>query len=200
MCMDPMPEPTVAAVVLAAGEGHRFGAIKQIASFRGRPLLQYAIDAATGSRAGHVFVVLGANREEVADAVEFGRATPVDCPDWKLGQSASLRAGIEAVQNFDAAVVMLGDQPDVTAAAVDRVMNAREANRHAVRATYEGVPGHPVLFENDLFGALRKLSGDRGARDLLRTASVVEVACDGLGSLRDVDTRDDLESLAERPA
>ena len=123
---------------------------------------------------------------------------PVECPDWRLGQSASLRTGIQAVQDCDAAVVMLADQPEITAAAVDCVIRARDASRPVVRASYEGAPGHPVLFERDLFDALQKLSGDQGARDLVRAANVVEVACDGLGSLRDVDTRNDLESIANR--
>jgi CTP:molybdopterin cytidylyltransferase MocA len=61
-----------------------------------------------------------------------------------------------------------------------------------VRATYDGQPGHPVLLEQSLFDRVRALSGDTGARDLLRDARVIEVPCDGLGDPADVDTPDDL--------
>ena len=69
------------------------------------------------------------------------------------------------------------------------------SNAAAVRASYGGEPGHPVLLERDLFEALRDVSGDRGARNLLLSTDVLDVPCDDLGGGEDVDTRAELDAL-----
>ena len=65
----------------------------------------------------------------------------------------------------------------------------------AVRATYNGNPGHPVLLERSLFGQLRNVSGDKGARNLLLSVHVLDVPCDDLGGGEDVDTPAGLDAL-----
>jgi CTP:molybdopterin cytidylyltransferase MocA len=87
-----------------------------------------------------------------------------------------------------AVVVTLGDEPAIEAAAIDRIVAARDGVSVAVRASYEGRPGHPVLLERGIFGAVAALRGDEGARGLLAGAAVSVVACDGLGSDADIDT------------
>jgi CTP:molybdopterin cytidylyltransferase MocA len=96
-----------------------------------------------------------------------------------------------------AVVVLLGDQPLVSSAAVDRVVAAHHGDpaTDALRARYGDVPGHPVLLTRALFDAVEHLGGDAGARDLLRGAGVRAVDCDGLGDPIDVDTPGDLATL-----
>jgi CTP:molybdopterin cytidylyltransferase MocA len=65
----------------------------------------------------------------------------------------------------------------------------------AVRATYGGTPGHPVLLESELFEPLRNVSGDKGARNLLMSVQVLDVPCDDLGGGEDVDTPAELDAL-----
>ena len=150
------------------------------------PLLR-AMAAAT--RVGPTVVVLGSNAEEIVGRVDLHGALAVICADWEEGQSASLRAGVAAFQEgVEAIVVTLGDQPEIDARAIDRVAAARAPAVVAVRATYGGRPGHPVLLEHDMFGALAGLRGDEGARNLFAGLSVALVDCDGLGSDLDVDT------------
>lgn len=183
----------VAGIVLAAGAGTRFGGGKQLAHLDGRPLLEHALRAMASAPVADRIVVLGADAEAVAAGVDLHGARVVVCEDWADGQSASLRAGIDAAgEDCDAVVVTLGDQPWIAARAIAAVVAGRGDDAQAARATYDGVPGHPVLIERELFGAVRALTGDVGARDVLRGARVTDVPCDGLGGPGDVDTPADL--------
>jgi molybdenum cofactor cytidylyltransferase len=179
----------IGGLVLAAGEGRRFGATKQLADLHGRPLLEYALEAMSGvsPRA----VVLGHAADEILARVDLHGATPVVCAGWAEGQAASLRCGVAALAGCDAVVVVLGDQPGITAAAVGAVA-AAAGEEDAVRATYDGVPGHPVLLRRALLDRTGELRGDTGFRDLLARATVAEVEVGHLADPADIDTRDEL--------
>lgn len=186
---------SVGGIVLAAGAGSRFGGRKQLAPFRGRPLIEHALEAMAAAPVDPVILVLGADAELVRERAELRGALLVVCADWADGQSASLRAGLAALDHADAAVVVLGDQPLISPDAVARVVAARSPEADAVRASYDGVCGHPVLLERRVWAGLAALSGDAGARELLGGLSVRAVPCDGLGSPEDIDTPNELEVL-----
>ena len=175
-------------LILAAGEGRRFGATKQLAELRGRPLLEYALEAI--AEVSPRVVVLGHAAEEIVAAVDLHGASVVVCEDWASGQSASLRCGLAALAGCDEVVVVLGDMPGVTAAAVAAVVDAGDGD--AVRATYGGRPGHPVLLRRPLLDRAGELEGDVGFRDLLVGATVREVEVGGLADPADIDTREEL--------
>jgi molybdenum cofactor cytidylyltransferase len=181
----------ICGLVLAAGAGTRFGdEPKQLAQLQGRPLLEWAVrsqcDAGVLRR---VVVVLGSSAPRIRDAVEFGRAEVVVCPDWGAGQSASLRFGLAQLPDAEKVVVTLGDAPLMTTAVIERF--ARE--EPGTRAVYDGRPGHPVVLGPEQVATLTQVDGDVGARGLLREARVIEVGhlCSG----RDVDTPEDLEEV-----
>ena len=180
---------TIGGLILAAGEGRRFGGTKQLAELRGRPLLEHVATAMTG--VSPRVVVLGHAAEEIRAAVDLHGATPVVCAGWAEGQSASLRCGIEALGPVDAVVVVLGDQPGMTAEAIAAVV-AADGEEDAVRATYSGTPGHPVLLRRRLLDRAGDLRGDAGFRDLLESAAVREVEVGGLADPADIDTREEL--------
>lgn len=181
----------IAGLVLAAGAGTRFGGPKQLAPLEGRPLLEHAVTALLAATSlDEVVVVLGARAEEIRAGTDLGRARIVVADDWSEGQSASLRAGVAAVPGAGAVVVALGDQPFISPLAVEAVIAARGAAAAAVRATYGGVPGHPIVLERSLFEPVGRLRGDEGARSLLDEAR--PVPCDGLGRPDDIDTPSDL--------
>jgi molybdenum cofactor cytidylyltransferase len=180
---------TTGALVLAAGEGRRFGGTKQLAELDGRPLLEHALAAVTA--VSPRVVVLGHAAEEIRASVDLHGAEPVVCEDWHEGQSASLRRGLAALAGADAVLVVLGDQPGITASAIDAVL-AEGGDEDAVRATYDGVPGHPVLLRRALLDRAGELSGDSGFRDLLRGARVREVEVGHLADPADIDTREEL--------
>ncbi|MSO42009.1 MAG: nucleotidyltransferase family protein, partial [Solirubrobacterales bacterium] len=195
---DPRRGP-IAGIVLAAGGGSRFGGPKQLATLRGRPLLEHSLAALAASSVDERFVVLGAEADRIRTEVKLQGAEPVISQRWAEGQASSLTAGIRAAGEAGAVVVILGDQPLVSPEAVERVIAARGPGVLAVRATYSGAPGHPVLLERELFGRALGLTGDEGARVLLGELgeSLHEVACDDLGSGVDVDTAERLAELEE---
>jgi CTP:molybdopterin cytidylyltransferase MocA len=149
----------------------------------------------TASPVGRVVVVLGAGAEDVIAQVDLHGAEPIVCERWEEGQSASLAFGLGALSECDAIVVTLGDLPNLSTNAIRRVIAARGDGVEAVRATYAGEPGHPVLLERELFERLRDVSGDHGARNLLLSVSPREVPCDDLGGGDDVDTPAQLDTL-----
>jgi molybdenum cofactor cytidylyltransferase len=185
----------IGGLVLAAGAGTRFGGRKQLAELDGRPLLEHALRAMTAAPVGRVVVVLGALVEEVTATVDLHGAEPCPCERWDEGQAASLACGLAELADCEAVVVTLGDQPRMSPDAIRRVIGARGDGAAAVRATYHGAPGHPVLLERDLFESFRDVTGDHGARNLLLSVQVREVPCEDLGGGEDVDTPAELDAL-----
>ncbi len=182
----------IAGLILAAGQGTRFGSEpKLLADVGGRPLLEYAIEAQCAVPAlDVVLVVVGAHAGEIRERVDFMRAEPVVCADWREGQAASLRRGVGAVAwGAEKIVVTLGDEPLVSRRAIARL--ADEAP--PARAAYDGRPGHPVVLGREEMSAIRGLHGDEGARRLLAGAKMIE--CGELCSGSDVDTPQDLEAI-----
>jgi CTP:molybdopterin cytidylyltransferase MocA len=161
--------------VLAAGEGRRFGAPKQLAELDGRPLLEHAVATMTAV-CDRVVVVLGARAEEVRAGARLDGAEIVVCPDWAEGTFASLRCGLEAVGGTtDAVVVALGDQPFLTPERIEAVL-ADDAP--LARALDGGAPSHPVVIRR----------GAAVSPEALRAARGPE-----LGPLADVDTPEALD-------
>ncbi|HEY7454670.1 MAG TPA: nucleotidyltransferase family protein [Thermoleophilaceae bacterium] len=184
----------IGGLVLAAGAATRFGRQKQLALLDGRPLLEHALLAMTASSVGRVVVMLGSSADEIVAEVDLHGAEPMVCARWAEGQSASLACGLAELAACEAVVVTLGDQPRMSPDAIRRVIAARNG-WPAVRATYGGTPGHPVLLESELFEPLRNVSGDKGARNLLMSVQVLDVPCDDLGGGEDVDTPAELDAL-----
>jgi CTP:molybdopterin cytidylyltransferase MocA len=185
----------IGGIVLAAGAGTRFGGGKQLALLDGRPLLEHVLRAVAASPVGRVLVVLGSGAEEVAARVNLHGAEMIVCERWEEGQAASLACALAELADCEAVVVAVGDQPRLSPDAIRRVIAARGDGAAAVRATYRGEPGHPVLLESTLFERLRNVTGDHGARNLLLSVTTREVPCDDLGGGEDVDTPAQLDAL-----
>ena len=189
----------IAGVVLAAGSGSRFGdTAKQLAELDGIPLLEHALRAVEAVPAiARIVVVLGARAEEIRAGVDFGEAEVVVCEGWAEGQAASLRCGIDAVADADAAVLTLGDMPRITPQVIARFADLAAAHgaRARARAVYDGMPGHPVLLGRDHFEQIAALRGDVGAREVLKAIGAHPIECSHLCSAADVDTPEALEEL-----
>jgi len=183
-------------LILAAGEGSRFGGTKQLAVLRGRTLLSYAVDAMLAvPPISPVVAVLGHDADAIRSAVDFGAAETVVCDRWHEGQSASLRCGIEALGDVEAAVITLGDQPLITPQVIAATLDWDLDYYDAVRTTYGGAPGHPVVLTRRALERADGLRGDRGFRDLFYGLRVKTFEAGHLCDPTDIDTR---EELAER--
>jgi molybdenum cofactor cytidylyltransferase len=180
---------TIAAVVLAAGGGTRFEGPehKLLSGFRGRPLVSWALKAATDAGLDEVAVIVG--------AVDLGKAVPegvrvIQNRDWASGQASSLQAAVSwAFECQHEAVVMgLGDQPLVPSSAWTAV--AASASPVAV-ATFDGQRRPPVRLDRSVWSLL-PIAGDEGARVLMkqRPDLVREVVCEGQPA--DIDNEEDL--------
>jgi nicotine blue oxidoreductase len=165
----------IAAVVLAAGASTRFGSAKQ------KVLLEPVLERVRhSSEIGDVVVVLGAHELETS-------ARAVRCPDWQRGPGASLRCGLQALgDEIEAAVVVLGDGPELDPRSIDRVVAAwRESSAARLAATYGGIRLHPLLLARSAWDGIP----DEG----LRALPAELVSCDDLSPPGDVDFADDFK-------
>ena len=160
----------VAAVILAAGTSSRMGRPKLLLPLEGKSLVRRAAENAVASRAKQVVVVTGAYRERVERELAGLPLRFAHNPDFALGMSGSVRAGIRTVRpETDAAVVVLADQPFVGPEVIDALIEVYEASRAPiVRPRYAGQPGNPVLWDRVLFAELTRQQGDQGGRELLK--------------------------------
>ncbi|HEX4759403.1 MAG TPA: nucleotidyltransferase family protein [Thermoleophilaceae bacterium] len=185
----------IGGVVLAAGEGSRFGGAKQLAELDGKPLLEHVLATVAAVPAIERFVVvLGAHASEIEARIDPRGAEVLVCNEWDEGQAASLRTGLSAVEDLDAAVILLGDQPGITPSAIEAVLAHFDGTR-PLRAVYDGAPGHPVVMPRSLFAAAMRLEGDEGAKQLLEEAGVRRVEVGHLCEPTDIDTPADLDAL-----
>ena len=195
---DPEPEADVVGLLLAAGAGRRMGRPKALlADGSGRPLTEVAVDRLLAAGSRHVTVVLGAEADRARDLLGSKPDRVVVADDWEEGIGASLRAGLAALPSAAAVLVTLVDLPDVGVPVMRRVLErwwVDGAGHDAlVRATYAGVPGHPVLIGRDHWAPLLvTLAGDTGAQPYLSRRIVHEVSCEDLATGRDVDRPEDL--------
>jgi nicotine blue oxidoreductase len=186
--------------VLAAGRGVRFGGDvpKPLLPFRGVPLLRHALAAASASSVGPVAVVVSDDR--VAAAVPAGvEVLRNDTPE--AGIASSLQVALRALTpraDVVAALVGLADQPLVGAVAYRRLGVAGANGAALAVATYAGRRANPVLIGREHWAEALALSGDEGARVLLRRYGPTEVPCDGTGTPTDIDTPEDLAALEAR--
>ena len=156
--------------MLAAGRSTRMGHNKLMAEIRGEPLLLRVVDAALASRTRPVLVVTGHEAERVRAALGERPVTFVHNPDFATGLSSSLRYGIAALPaDIDAAIVCLGDMPQIEAGLLERLIHAFNPveGRVICVPVWHGKRGNPVLWGRQLFAEIAALTGDVGAKHLM---------------------------------
>ena len=200
----PAASPRIIGVLLAAGAARRFGAPKQLAELDGRPLVTHALaHLLEVEHLAGVVVVVGANAAAVAEAIgAHDDVRVVACEAWAEGLAASLRTGVAAADGLgaDGVLIHLGDLPrvgpDVMRLVLERALDADGGlTGEPVRATFDGVPGHPVVLPRAAFGLVARLTGDEGLRSVLGGRGTTRVEAGHLADPVDVDLPEHLESL-----
>jgi len=194
----------VAGVLLAAGQGSRFGRPKALVELDGQTLAERGIGMLRAGGADPVLIVIGAAQVDLAPEYQV---RTVGNDDWRTGMGSSLRAALHALADPDvgpdvgAAVVALADQPLVGAEAVSRLIAAHRAGARVAVAAYDGRPRNPVLLAREHWPEVMSMAtGDQGARAFLRARPdlVTLVECGDTGRPDDIDTPADLEHIAVR--
>jgi CTP:molybdopterin cytidylyltransferase MocA len=201
---------TVAGVLLAAGEGSRFGQPKALVELNGQTLAERGVGLLRAGGADPILVVTG------AVPLELDGTLTVDNPQWRTGMGSSLRAALQALTEADrgpdrgpdigpdigpgigAVVVALADQPLVGAEAVARLIAAYRGGASVAVAAYGGQPRNPVLLAREHWPeVIATATGDQGARAFLRTRPelVTLVECGDTGRPDDIDTPADLARI-----
>lgn len=193
-----MPDPFVSALVLAAGPSRRMGTPKLALPVDGTPMLRRVVDAAAHSRCRETVVVLGAHQEVYRLLLEGTPGRVVENPEYEHGMSTSIRAGVAALSSeSEAVVILLADQPRVTAEVINRLIDTYlQEGKRIVASAYRGAVGVPVLFDAALYLELLTLEGDAGARSVIETYPQHGVAVALEDGWQDVDTPEDLGRLA----
>jgi molybdenum cofactor cytidylyltransferase len=192
--------PFVTGLVLAAGSSQRLGTPKQLLPYGDATLLDHVIATARDCDFEQLLCVIGGSAHQIRERVDLNGATVVENPSFGEGCSSSIATALTAVDpDADVLVLMLGDQPGVTAATV-RMLIGRRGEAKLAACAYENGRGHPLAFAREMFDELAALHGDKGVWKLLdrHAEAVVDVPVPG-PIPRDVDTDEDYRALlAER--
>jgi len=192
----------VAGVLLAAGQGSRFGRPKALVELDGQTLAERGVTLLRAGGTDPVLIVTGAAEVELRPEHQ---ARTVYNGEWRTGMGSSLRAALRALTELEAdpeigaVVVALADQPLVGAEAVGRLIAAYRAGAGVAVAAYGGKPRNPVLLAREHWPeVIATATGDQGARAFLRTRPelVTLVECGDTGRPDDIDTPADLEHIA----
>lgn len=183
----------IAIILLAAGSSSRMGKPKQLLAIKDRTLLGQTITNALQSNAKQVFCVLGANAQIIKESIAQYKIEIIINSNYKKGLSSSIVKGLDTVENmnFDAVLIMLGDQPNVDSNDLNRLIISFENHPTKISASkYDKTIGVPAIFPKSYFKSLQQLKGDKGAKTVLNSinADVIPIKSE---QLTDIDTEND---------
>ncbi len=194
----------ISAIVLAAGESKRMGAMKQLLPVGGIPMIGRTIRTLLGSRLDEVILVTGFKSDKIRRVIDDSdrRVRVVVNKEYTRGMGSSIACGMKALStSSEAVLIVLGDQPFIRVSTVNALIEAFEAQGHQIiYPVYQGKRGHPVLFAASFFPSLRALSGDRGGAEIVTSnrAKVTEIELPDEAVAVDLDTPEDLKSAQGR--
>ncbi len=193
-------KPKIAAIVLAAGKSSRMGRNKLLLDWSGKPIVAHVLDKVAKLGLAETIVVTGHQAGKVKAALGAHNVRIVEARDYATGMAASLKAGLKALSpGIDAALVILGDMPQVSADLLERLVAAYQPleGRAIVLPVADGKRGNPVLFDRRFFADMLSLEGDVGARHIIGSNAelVAEVPADAREIFMDVDTPEAYQQL-----
>lgn len=193
-------ELKIGGILLAAGGSSRLGCPKQLLNFKGKSLIRRAAETLVDSQCDPIVVVLGAEIE--LSTAELKGLNVAICTNekWQAGMSSSIISGLRSLleieSSLDAVIITLCDQPHVMSTDIDRLITAfTVSGPRVVAAKYGETTGVPALFSKEMYDELFTLTGDKGARQIIRNhGDLVEAVVVEKAAI-DIDTLDDRDRL-----
>lgn len=187
----------IVGIILSAGESKRMGTPKQLLPWGKTIILQQVIDNAAASHLEQILLVLGSHAGEIAGKITISpKIEIVVNHDFKEGMSSSVKCGIKnAPAGADAFMLLLGDQPFISPAIINRLLDEYQTSKHGiVIPVYNGKHGHPVIFAAKYKQELLAIA-DQGAKAVVNNhlQDILEVPLDAPEILTDIDTPQDYQ-------
>ncbi len=197
---------STAGIILAAGAAIRFGRPKQLLRLNDRYLIEWVLDAALNSKLNKIILVLGYAHQKILQALDqklqYSNLSVVINPEFKKGQSYSLRAGLSKVKDdFASVMFLLADQPMLNSAVINTILERYwETDKDICVATYRGKRKNPAIFSHRFYNQLMEIRGDIGARQLIEENpdNVLSVEIDNSLCFWDIDTPQDAQKLKKK--
>lgn len=183
----------IAVLIMAAGGSTRLDSPKQLLQWGKDYLINHIIQTALSANIGPITVVLGSRVQEIQKILLAKNLQLVINPDWQSGMSSSIKVGIASLESdVDAALIMLVDQPFVTSGLLSQlVLKMTDGNYEITAPRVAGQQCNPVLFSRSLFAEIMKISGDRGAKTLIKDRQVGWVDWPDERLILDIDSKED---------
>jgi molybdenum cofactor cytidylyltransferase len=187
-------------IILAAGSSSRLGNTKQLLPFKGKTLLKHTIEAAVEAGAQPVVVVTGANADEISKEIKNEKVEIVFNKNWEQGMASGIVIGLKSAitlnNELEKVIITVCDQPFVSSSLFQQLIQEQTKNKkHIVASAYADTIGTPALFTAKYFPALMGLTGDQGAKGLLKKYSEDLATVDFPDGYIDIDTQEDYENL-----
>ncbi|MEO8860509.1 MAG: nucleotidyltransferase family protein [Ginsengibacter sp.] len=194
-----------AIIILAAGSSGRLGQPKQLISFKGKSLLRHAVDEALQTSLQPIITVTGAHDDAVIKTLDETKVNIMKNLNWEEGISSSIRCGLNALQEIspitDGVIFMVCDQPYVTHYLLKYLLKEQQkSSLPIVASSYENILGTPVLFHKSFFSQLMELTGDTGAKKILKHYPQKATSIPFPKGKIDIDTLEDYEKLVNLKA
>ena len=196
-----MSKPSIAIFILAAGSSSRLGSPKQLAKINGKTLLDSTIEAASGSKADKVYVILGYDAKNISKTINTDEVQVLFNPNWNKGIGTSVKFAAKKllveIQDVDAAIFTVCDLPYLTSKHLNSLIDTFiKKNKSIVASSYNDISGVPALFDRSQFPKLLVIHDHTGAQPIISYAQpedIVTIPFDK-GSM-DIDFLSDLDKL-----
>lgn len=188
-------------LILAAGSASRFGDCKLLADWNGQPLLAATLKAASFLELNKISILAGAYYAQLCQVQPLLNVIQpgvelLEYPDWHLGMGHSLAFGVEHLPTENAVLILLGDQPLISAQDLQNLYRAWQKNTEQITcASFANTLGVPAIFPPSCKAHLRACNGDRGAKIVLARYQHELTLVSMPSAEFDVDTPEDLKKL-----